>query len=403
MESRSTSLRSSRPLCQQSASRPSLPKSDPRGPKAFRRVASTAVVIVFCSAGLRPSASFAYDLSPQGTALEQSVARRYYNWWEDLVAKLVERGLPHFKQPVHEEITQRILGCNGDPDLCGNPDAGFASAYVIAGVRWNDDPPFRLEQDEGRGTSCKVTETIRFTTQPKCWYELFSDAKKKAASGEKLDAKSRTSLLGRSHFGDLQFIHAMASADGEPANVTKEKIMTWAEFTWNVATGQVGLDAKLRDAKPASLKTFFGNTEWTVQDLFTLGNPALRRQIKEVALGSLLHMVEDSFAGGHAQRGETLNGKTCPGNSDHTHPGVIERFHSYGKQDPKKHSAYDARTAFSNHWTKSNPNVIDVGRTLVAYWEKGSPWIDVRAYVDCVFTLANDSEKAFAGAGFEKD
>lgn len=344
-----------------------------------------------------------YDLSPQGTALEHSIARKYYSWWEGTLAKLAEKGLPHFKHPVHEEITHRIFGCNGDADVCGNPDVGFASPYVIAGVRWNDDPPFRLEQDEGRGTSCKVTETIRFTTQPKCWAELFFDAKEKAEDGKILDAKSRISLLGRSHFGDLQFIHAMASTDGEPAAVTKEKVMAWAEFTWGVATGRFGLDAKVRDATPELLKQVFESAGWTVQDLFTLGNPALRRQIKEVALGSLLHMIEDSFAGGHTERGEPINGKTCNGNSSHSQPGAVRQFHSYGKQDPAKHAEYDSRNAFSIHWTKDRPSVIDVGQNLVSYWEKATPWNEVRAYIDCVFSLTNEKEPASAGAGFLKE
>ena len=38
-------------------------------------------------------------------------------------------------------------------------------------------------------------------------------------------------LLVRSHFGDMQFLHAMAPRDKQDAISVRENIIVWAEFT----------------------------------------------------------------------------------------------------------------------------------------------------------------------------
>lgn len=363
------------------------------------RIVWVALLLLVCEPF---SMAFAFKLSPQGTALEQSVAKKYSNWWRRVATRLSDRGLPHFTEPVHEEITHRIFDCLGDQDVCGDPNVGFASNYVLAGVRWNDDPPFRLEGDEGRSTTCKVTETIRFTTQPACWTELFADAKKRAEAGNVLNATSRTSLLGRSHFGDLQFLHAMASRDGELASETKRRVMMWAQFTWGGASGKYALASSMKDTQIEGMQQHFGRTEWTVQDLFSLGNPPLRPRIKEVAFGSLLHMIQDSFATAHVDRAEPIKGVSCGGATQYPAPGKIRSFRSYNNQDSDKHAEYDSRNAFSARWTVDKPGVIDVGQVLRTYFERAAAWEEVAPYLDCVFSLENPDAQASAGNGFLK-
>lgn len=361
------------------------------------------VLAILCFAVVRPRHVLSYKLSPAGTALEKSIAKKYSTFWQRSLQWVADRGVHHFSEPVHEEITNRMFGCQGERDVCGDPNIGFASPFVLAGVRWNDDPPFRLEEGEGRNTSCKITETIRFTTQPRCWAELFRDAKKKAAAVNRPDAASHASLLARSHFGDLQFLHAMASEDGELAVETKRRIMMWAEFTWKVSRGDYGLETKLKDVSVAGFDKFFGGTDWRVQDLFTLGNVTLRPKIEEVALGSLLHMVQDSFPKGHVDRAEATLGATCPGATSHLAPGAIREFHSYIHQDPAKHGDYDSRNAFVQHWVADRPTVIDVGQVLLDYQKRGSTWEDIKPYIDCVFALENPEAKASAGAAFKQE
>jgi hypothetical protein len=285
------------------------------------------VMIVIGSVGvLLPL--LASSLSPRGTKYEQRVAKQYNNWFQRTVSRL-GRGVLHFREPVHEEITNRIYGCEEEQKVCGDPEQPeFAGPFIIAGVRWNDDPPFQLEAGEGQHTDCKTTETIRFTTQPVCWVQLFEDAKHRAASGDVPDAYNHAPLLGRSHFGDLQFLHAMASQDGETAAETQKRVLMWAEFTWKVAIGEYGLDTHLADVKVTGFDDFFGNSGKTVQDLFTVGNSALRPHITDVAFGSVLHTVEDSFAKGHVQREQNPVATTCAALPQLPAPARIIEFHS---------------------------------------------------------------------------
>ncbi len=45
----------------------------------------------------------------------------------------------------------------------------------------------------------------------------------------------------RSHFGNLQFLHAMATKLGEPAQTTKDKLMSWLEVMYKLACGDQGV------------------------------------------------------------------------------------------------------------------------------------------------------------------
>lgn len=341
-----------------------------------------------------PSSALAGKLAPKGTKVELAVAEKYASWFQRQMLALVGKGLDGFTEPVHEAMTQRMFGCDGDTEDCLR--SGRASDYVLAGVRWNDDPPFRISAGPGAPKSCKAQETIRVTTQPKCWADLFRAAAAKAARGE----SDNSSLLQRSHFGDLQFIHAMASAIDEPAEATQRRILGWAEFTWRVTTGELPLATEMADVPVPAVAERFEKTALRVQDLFTLGNVALRRYLADVAFGSLLHMVQDSFAKGHAERLDPISRQECSGSNDAA-PGALREFHVYGLQDSHRHAEYDKGTALAAHLLQSEPDVVDVGRRLLSYRDENASWETVRPYVECVFRL-EDPRPASAGAGFEK-
>jgi hypothetical protein len=358
------------------------------------------VILISCAAALRSAR--ASNLSPRGTKYEQHIEQRYNSWWQRMVVWVARDGVVHFREPVHEEITNRIFGCEEDESICGDPDVEFAGPFVLAGVRWNDDPPFRLEAGQGQHTSCKTTETIRFTTQPRCWYELFTEAKHQAASGDVPDAYNHAPMLARSHFGDLQFFHAMASQDGETAGETQKRVMMWAEFTWKVASDEYALNTPLADVSIAGFDDFFGLSGWTVQDLFTVGNPALRPHIEDLAFGSILHTVEDSFAKGHVERGQAPTGTTCAAAPTLAQPARVVEFHSYAHQDGKKHAAYDTRAAFEQGVLADKPNVVLVGTALRELYEREAKWETVRPYFECVFAVVDTNTKATPGHEFEE-
>lgn len=340
---------------------------------------------------------YAFKLSPSGTEIDRQRSYLNSSFFERLQQRFALSGIYQFTEPVHEEITQRIFGCDAGKEICSNPDMDFAPLSVHAGVRWNDDPPFRLTNTSI--TECKTSQTIRVITQPVCWAKLFKDAEKNSVT-EIYDATHVSSnLMYRSHFGDLQFLHAMASKDGESAGETQKRILMWIEFTWRVSLGEYPNGTLLKDIKIEGFNQFFGNVGWNIQDLFTLGDPLLRKDIGKVAFGSLLHVVQDSFAKGHASRRDAVHEEMCF-NSRFLKPGVIEEFHSYQHQDHELHAGYDSRLAFEDQLLEK-PSVVAVGRTIVDYYDAKASWDSVRDYFSCIFAVEDIDSNSSAGVGLE--
>lgn len=338
-----------------------------------------------------------FQLSPNGTVAERALAKSYGITYKASIP-FANFSTHNFADPAHETLTQRIYGCDGDWKDCDDPAMEYSSPYIIAGVRWNDDPVFMPTAQDAQIRGCDERYTIGFITQTQCWINTFEKAEDKSAL-DPLAFMGKGNYLERSHFGDLQFLHAMASAEGDSPNKTKQEVMMWAEFAWGVADGTYSLNTYLKDIKIEGWSKHFENGQ-TVQDLFTVGRPWLRSNVHEVALGSLLHLVEDSFAGGHVQRREEIRGDTC---LDGTTPtlGRIEEFHSYANQDHSKHKRDDASSVAKLMLMQHDPDLIDAGKKLRGYAADGKKWKDVEPYLrDCVFALAIETKSASAGSKY---
>lgn len=360
---------------------------------------NTALCLTTLGLTLLPLPALAFKLKPEGSFIERKLASRSQSYWEKFLSGSALNGIHKIGESVHEEITNRVLGCEGDGDICGAPDYEPKNAYVLAGVRWNDDPPFRFEKDQGNFGGCEPGSTIRLVTFPRCWANVFKDGEKRSGQGEVLNADNAP-LLVRSHFGDLQFLHAMANRDSESASVVRNRIIAWAEFTWRTALGEFPLSTRVKDVPVIGFVDFFGTKGWSIQDLFALGNPHVRRpdNMSELAFGSLLHVVEDSFADGHVERAMPDGQEKCPETANgYTMPGRVKEFHSYVNQDSSRHGEGDARNAFSTNWSGPRPNVVDVGRTLNDYFVRRASWNEVRPYIQCIFALDIDARPASAG------
>lgn len=304
----------------------------------------------------------------------------------------------HFKSPNHEAITHQAFGCTlANVFACSAaPTQQRAPDAAIWGVRWNDDPPFRMRPTRA---DCKYEQTIRSNTQPKCWYTLFKDAESRAAGGEQFGIGD--ALLYRSHFGDLQFLHSMASTNGEPATITQANVLLWAEFTWGIATQSLPQNKFPRDIGVIGIEKYFPGDQ-TAAVLLALGNPQIQPQrdrVSEAALGSLLHMVQDSFSNAHVERAEPT-GVDCDGVSGARQPGKIVRFHNYVGQDATKHDLQDAVDALSRNLLESQPSVVEVSKTIVDFWRTKATWPTVQPYFLCVFALDRDVQSAGPGDAF---
>lgn len=348
----------------------------------MKKIVIAFCIIIICSVAKN---AHSFSVSPKGTSLDRYIAYDNAGWWDKILIKIANKGINKFKEPVHEEITNRIYGCNDIGNgICQTFDDGtYAPFGVLAGVRWNDDPPFN--ESNSQYSSCKNDQTIRFISQPLCWGDYFLGAEKNPEIYDQDHHQSNIML--RSHFGDLQFLHAMSSNQNETYVETFNKMLMWAEFTWKISIGdkEYRQDKLLKDIKINGFSNHFGKMGMNIQDLFAQGNPPLRKQISEVAFGSLLHMTEDSVAKGHSLRNGSINKMVanCPSGTAGK-LGTIGKYYLYINQDKDNHDSYDIRRAFINHMTE-DPNIVDIGREIYEFYSDKKSWEAVRPYFECVF------------------
>ena len=173
-------------------------------------------------------------------------------------------------------------------------------------------------------------------------------------------------LLCQSHAGQLQFLHAMKYGE-ESAETTKAKIEAWSRFAFEVATGS-SIDQEicplgtsypaLRDAFASLDFSSCGahqGSRWTVRHLFgfrcsnlfwsgkcgIIDNDA---EIRLAAMGSLIHLIQDSYSQAHnARGGEFPKGPyaarvVCQ---------PVTAFYDYGSQSVSTHDKADRAPTFS--------------------------------------------------------
>jgi hypothetical protein len=282
---------------------------------------------------------------------------------------------------THETMTQAAEACVNSSACSVRPDCDEAPYGKFGrGVRWNDDP----------------LKLLDYGSRYPAFVGYLMHAKRIAkARPAKIDATYNS--LYRSHFGDLQFLHAMARVEGEPAAETQARMLLWAEFTYQVWLGEIDLQTELSQVSVRGVPELFPGKRWTVRRLFSMncdtptsgcrepGADYTDELIRQTALGSLLHMIQDSYSAGHTERlGPTLEPRAEGLVVDF---GSIKRFHSYAKQDERLHKLSDARPG----WAKSalafqgrNP-VSDSARLLqlagLGANKASADWMKVRDFL----------------------
>jgi hypothetical protein len=306
--------------------------------------------------------------------------------------------------PVHEQMTisalinsEALKNHDNKLDrsltfiwLRDNPTARPDLNDFIRGVIWNDDPQCLLFND-------KADQNLS--------YGIGLDWGNEYAAGKLMGGGDKSDLIRRSHFGDLQWLHAMSSVKGEPAIETKTKVLRWMETVYKLATGAMDPDTPIQSSPmrdwfddPAHYNTF--------GELLTYKHKA-PANIKHRALGSCFHVLQDSYAIGHTRR-EPLNaGDRIPADGIKYKPGVVDRwgailnFHTYGGQG-EDHGHYD----HSSDGRVENMNLTDLESwndlvgcrdgldaciVLANYWTRKAPWDEVSQWLDTkVFELSKD-------------
>ncbi|MES2096708.1 MAG: hypothetical protein V4459_08090 [Pseudomonadota bacterium] len=138
---------------------------------------------------------------------------------------------------VHETMTRMAYDCFAravtEPKKCWTDPArldiakGKFTPEEMA-VRWPDDP---LRKGDSKLTLASLGKDIVLD----CPKQV-----KDAAGKDKTIYDA--GLVCSSHFGRLQFLHAMASAGDRDRKATLRKIFAWSAFTYDVATARIDLD-----------------------------------------------------------------------------------------------------------------------------------------------------------------
>lgn len=199
--------------------------------------------------------------------------------------------------PVHESMTLAALiiaGCVPRSTTYGDvvgtmPWADQPIVFeFFRGVIWNDDPGCRLFNDSPHNNANYALGLDWYGDYLIKW-KLLSD-----------------NIIYRSHFGDLQFLHAMGTHRGEKAEKTRDKILLWLEVMYKLAVGDgVSQDDRIDKHLPREL---FNNSTTpkgsdSLKDLLLGTTPSyLSPVIPHRALGSCFHVIQDSYALGHCQR-----------------------------------------------------------------------------------------------------
>jgi WXG100 family type VII secretion target len=181
-----------------------------------------------------------------------------------------------------------------------------SAQQFVRGVLWPDDPKGYFFDDP------KTTEDYSSGLR---WYEEFDPDERNEPAA----------LIARSHYGDLQYFHGMATAANEDPLTTKGNMLEWSRFLTDVSTGRIDPDLKVSDVA-LTRELFPAHGDVTLKQLF--GYPgATDLETRQRAAGALAHMIQDSYAGGHVDRNPLT--------------GAVVQFHNYGGQDHSLHGEQD--------------------------------------------------------------
>ena len=198
--------------------------------------------------------------------------------------------------PVHESMTLAALIQSGKID----PKTTYQGVVgrwrwvdqpeifeFFRGVIWNDDPACHLFNDSPSNNGNYAIGIDWYGDYLMKW-KLLSD-----------------NITWRSHFGDLQFLHAMGTEKGEKAEKTRDRIMRWLEVMYKLGIGE---DVFEYDQLDKHFPELFNNSTTpkgydSLRALLVGNTPSYEKvNLSRRSLGSCFHTIQDSYALGHCRR-----------------------------------------------------------------------------------------------------
>ncbi len=276
---------------------------------------------------------------------------------------------------VHEDMTHTAIACASaysdelateTPLLCpptvrerSPGDLGNIHNALIVGVWWNDDP------DHFAYANALLPGVFRYV-------EMKEMAKRARASGGRYKDSRSNRMLYRSHYGDMAFLHAMATAELETPLATQQKIIHWMNFAYQVATAQIAPDTELGQLDHPVGGLFSKQPRMTVDTLFKRKRRMAHLPVSELALGSMLHVVQDSFAAGHTKRVHIGSGRCARGR--------VSQFYSNLRQVSSRHLAEDSRAALVQSISEASTHVqnsIEASAQILLFARARADWVTV--------------------------
>ena len=314
--------------------------------------------------------------------------------------------------PVHETLTLAALIASDyklDPKTTYNKaiqEYDYDNLEFLRGIVWNDDPACMLFNDEG----LFAPKSDNFSRGlGKDWFVKFSDGHVFDLDCTKNGWFGHKNIIARSHFGDLQFLHSMADEPGELPEETKRKIINWIEIMYKLAIGEISAQTRLRDVELTRedgdhiypLRDLFDAAtipthDCTIHSFLTADHAYVNVKHDRRALGSCMHVIQDSYARGHCHRPIRDDGPP-------KRFGVVENFHSFRGQDAEAHTKYDfgAEEGLEDHDCSDISrfeemdgctDAIEQCTKLINFWCRKASWEEVLGWLrDEVFAVSKDA------------
>ncbi|MBK7892705.1 MAG: hypothetical protein IPJ84_18220 [Bdellovibrionales bacterium] len=260
--------------------------------------------------------------------------------------------LKTYGQPIHENITRKAAvdsglfseevfarqGLKNKQEIITAQKAGIKA--LIEGVRFNDDPEGYLlpgTEASRRLNPTRFSPALGFAVE---FVDLIKDR-----------AHDPTTA---SHFGEYQYLHAMAGANMTPEQI-KEKIDGFAFHCWKMATEPNSFEnfKKVYEIVAARIQSETKRgaepnaAEYTPHEFLVRKTAELfpknvlffhatnQTQFQYRALGALLHLIQDSYSKAHVVR---------VGWEDGDNSGKIRYFQDYSQQYSNAHGELDHLT-----------------------------------------------------------
>ncbi len=330
-----------------------------------------------------------------------------------IIRKIREKRYGKLRQGIHERITLEAL-----------KHAEFRQPYtsrhpkmkkqVIYGLLFNDDPGgylfpktdgnprgYKYTKDSGESTVNGIKWMKNFGLVVARMKRLYILKKEELSQrdgligrllrrrGErkrkKMEEKLKRDILWASHFGDLQYLHSMGLAH-ESRKLIITRMRGYSHHAWSAAIGAMTFDcfkAEIRQVKNPYFKPGSNKDDCPI---IKAANSERKRQLlmrfdeydalyhtsdptefRYRALGSILHMIQDSYAKGHTVR-EGWQGQNS---------GQIMYFQNYAEQDGDKHGAFDTHGSQKvDNWNKISgaKKAMERSSTLITYFTLQCSW-----------------------------